>query len=76
MAYDDHGLIHPKLKVDAELTFSSDLIGKILSDYVRKEYKLEVESTNFVIDPGIGSYDDRMTYKAPGLKHVIMKVKL
>ena len=64
---------NPKPKVNAELTFGSDLIGKILGEYVRKEYKLEVEAINFVIDPG---YDDRMNYKAPGLKHVTLKVKL
>lgn len=73
MAYDDTGIFNPKPKINAELTFDSDLIGKILGEYVRKEYKLEVESVCFVIDPG---YDDRMNYRAPGLKHVTLKVKL
>ena len=67
------GEVEPKPKVNAELTFSSDLIGQILGEYVRKEYNLDVENIKFEIDPG---HDERMSYKAPSLKRAVAKVKL
>lgn len=62
-----------ELKVNAEIQLKPDDVGKIISDYIKKELKFETTEIRFEIDPG---YDDRCSYKAPSLKQAVIKVKV